>query len=186
MTPEPKREPEYDAGHVPMTEEFDSPKHTLPSAAPVIIALVLVAVVLGIVAYVFRAKPVGQGNISDAFAVDIPNQGQVLATVQLSFRNATEKTLHLKTIEVTTNAGGSEHKDEMAPASDFERYFQAFPALRDHSSKPIERETKIPPGQEMSGTVIVGVPITAEQFQARQDLRAKLIFYDHAPVELKK
>ena len=33
-----------DAGHIPITEEFDSPKHTMPDKGPVIIALVFVAI----------------------------------------------------------------------------------------------------------------------------------------------
>ena len=46
--PNPAAEP--DAGHIPITEEFDSPKHTMPDKAPVIIALLLVAIVVGVVA----------------------------------------------------------------------------------------------------------------------------------------
>ncbi len=38
--------PQYDAGHVPITEEFDSPKRSLPPAVPVVIALVIVAIVV--------------------------------------------------------------------------------------------------------------------------------------------
>ena len=41
---------EYDAGHVPITEELDSAKRTLPPAAPVAIALVAVAIVVAIIA----------------------------------------------------------------------------------------------------------------------------------------
>ena len=45
--PNKPTKPEYDAGHVPITEEFDSPKRTLPPAAPVAIALAVVAIVIG-------------------------------------------------------------------------------------------------------------------------------------------
>ncbi len=39
--------PQYDAGHVPITEEFDSAKRSLPPAVPVVIALLVVGIVVG-------------------------------------------------------------------------------------------------------------------------------------------
>ena len=59
--------PAYDAGHVPITEEFDSAKRTLPPVAPVAIALVVVAIVVAIIAYTERAKPVVQGGINAVY-----------------------------------------------------------------------------------------------------------------------
>ena len=56
-------EPEPDAGHVPITEELDSFKHTMPNAVPVVAAMLLVVVVLGILAFVFRAKPVAAATL---------------------------------------------------------------------------------------------------------------------------
>ena len=62
-TPDKASRPEYDAGHVPITEELDSAKRTLPPAAPVAIALVVVAIVVGIIAYTERSTPVSKGGI---------------------------------------------------------------------------------------------------------------------------
>ena len=62
------RQPQYDAGHVPITEEFDSPKRSLPPAVPVAIALAIVAIVIGVIAFVERSKPVAQGGIDAVYA----------------------------------------------------------------------------------------------------------------------
>ena len=62
--PNPAQQEPQDAGHVPITEEFDSPKHTMPDAAPVIIALAIVAIAVAVIAYVFRATPVATGTIA--------------------------------------------------------------------------------------------------------------------------
>ena len=40
----PKPGGEFDAGHVPITEEFDSAKRTLPAIAPLAVALLVVVV----------------------------------------------------------------------------------------------------------------------------------------------
>ena len=45
----PKPGTDFDAGHVPITEEFDSAKRTLPPVAPLAIALIVVLVfILGV------------------------------------------------------------------------------------------------------------------------------------------
>lgn len=182
--PQKNGEPEYDAGHVPITEEFDSAKHTLPSVGPVVIAMVFVAVCLAIAAYVFRARPAVSGSIDDAYAIEVPNQNTVLATVQLTIRNITQKPVTLKTVHVTIKTPDGELTDEAGSVADFERYAQAFPELRSHITQGLARETKIPPGQQLSGTVVVGFPTTAEKFNARQQTRAQITLYDHSPVEI--
>ena len=54
--PAAKPEPEY--AHVPMSEEFDKAKWTLPPFVPVLIAAVVVAVIVAIVSFTNRPKPV--------------------------------------------------------------------------------------------------------------------------------
>ena len=65
----PKPGVKFDAGHVPITEEFDSAKRSLPPVATLVAALVVVVVFIVGVAYIFRAKPVAQGQIDHAFAM---------------------------------------------------------------------------------------------------------------------
>ncbi len=175
-----------DAGHVPITEEFDSPKHTLPDRGPMIIALVFVAVVLAAVVWFFRATPVASGSIDEAFAVDVPNQGTVLATVQITLKNVTEKPLSLRNINITIQTDKGEFSDDFSSVANFQRYFQAFPDLQQHSIEGLPRELKIPPGNQVSGSVIVSFPITKQEFDSRRGLSASVSFYDHPPVTIQK
>jgi hypothetical protein len=175
-----------DAGHVPITEEFDSAKHTMPDAAPVIIALVLVAIAVAVIAYVFRATPVAAGTIDEAYAVGVPDQNTVLATVQLTIKNVTKKTLTLRNINMTVQSEQGEFTDDFANVADFDRYFRAFPDIQQHSIEGLARELKIPPGAQVSGSVIVSFPITKENFDKRRSLVASVNFYDNRPIEIRR
>ena len=175
-----------DAGHVPMTEEFDSFKHTMPSAGPMIFALVLVAAIIGAAVYFLRATPVAHGSINDAYAVDLANQNTVLATVQLSLKNVINKPLVLKNVNITVRTDQGEYSDDFASVSDFRRYFQAAPELEQHTTAGLERETSIAPGQNVSGSVIVSFPTAKATFDKRRGLVATVTFYDHPPIVIKK
>lgn len=183
--PTRKPAPEYDAGHVPMTEEFDSAKRTLPPALPVIIALVVVGVVVAILMYANRAKPAAQGGIDEVFASQMPDQPQVMVSVQLSLRNTTEKPLFIKSIHADLKTD-QDFTDEAASPSDYDRYFAAFPDLREHSTQALAVETKIAPGALQKGTVIVSFPVTKAQFDARKDLSVTVEPYDERPIVLRQ
>ena len=175
-----------DAGHVPMTEEFDSFKHTMPSAGPVMIAMVLLAIAIGAAAYFLRATPVASGSIDQAFAVNVPGQDIALATVQLSLTNISKKPLFLKNVKITIRTGKGEFSDDFGSVSDFERYFQAFPELRQHSITGLTRESRIAPGDRISGSVMVSFPVSKESFDNRQGITATVSFYDRRPIEIKR
>lgn len=184
----PNQVPEepHDAGHVPITEEFDSPKHTMPDAAPIVIALVLVGIVIALIAYVFRATPVATGSIDEAYAVTVPNQNTILATVQLTLKNVSKKPITIRNINVTVRTDQGEYSDDFASVVDFDRYFRAFPDLQQHSIEGLPRELKIPAGAQVSGSVIVSFPVTKEQFDNRRALIASVHFYDHNPIEIQR
>lgn len=180
--PNPAAEP--DAGHIPITEEFDSFKHTMPDKGPVVISLVLVAIVLGIVAYIFRPQPVGTGTLDEAYAVAIPNRNTVLATVQLTVKNTSDKPVTIRNVNITVRTDQGEYSDDSASVTDFGRYFAAFPDLQQHSIEGLAREMKIPPGQQLSGSVIVSLPVTKDQFDNRRALVATVSFYDRKSIEI--
>jgi hypothetical protein len=167
-----------------MTEEFDSLKHTMPNAVPVVIAMLLVAAVLGILAYVLRAKPVAIGSVDEAFAVTIPTQNSSLVIVNLNFQNVTEKPLRLINVNVAVHAKGSDFSDDFGSVADFPRYFQAFPALEQHARPGLVRDTKLAPMEKLAGSAIVSLPLTQEEFDARDSLTATLTFADHPPVKI--
>jgi len=177
---------EFDAGHVPLTEEFDSPRRTLPAAVPLIVALVVVIVFIVGVGYVFRAKPVAQGQIDDIFFSQSKDQPNSMVSIQITLRAVGAKPLYIKTITADLSTGGNSYTDEAASASDYDRYFQAYPDLRDHTMKPLAVETKIPPGSEDRGSVIVTFPVDAGQFQARKSLTVTVEPYDQKPIVLKE
>lgn len=183
--PRPQPEPEPDAGHVPFTEEFDNAKHNLPDAAPVIISIVVLALITVIGAYLLRSKPVIQGGIQQVFVVDVPSQSSSLIAVQLKMKNVTDKPISLRDVLVTTRGDWGEHSDNFASAADIPRYVKAFPGLAEHAPNPIARETKIAPGAELAGTVMVAFPLSKQQLDSRKSLDATLSFYNHTPVILK-
>ncbi len=177
-------QPEENLGQVPMTEEFDSFKHTMPNAVPIATAMLLVIVIIGILAYVFRPKPVAAGTIDEAFAATAPGQSNSLVLVNLSFQNVSEKPLRLTNVNVAVHAKGSDFKDDVAPASDFPRYFEAFPALGQHARPGLLRDSKFAPKENVAGSVLVAYPLTQEEFDARDSLTVTLTFADHPSVKI--
>jgi len=189
----PKPGGDFDAGHVPITEEFDSARRTLPPIAPLAVALVVVVVFIAGVAYIFRSKPVAQGQIDQAFAMQQEDKPYSMVLMQVTFRNVGDKPLFIKEIKSDIMTDQGESVDDAASAVDYTRYLQAFPDLQMYASEPLKVETKIPPGGEVKGSVMVAFPITKEQFYARKDLNVTVFPYDqkaivlheHAPVPAK-
>lgn len=184
QVPRKPTQQQFDAGHVPITEELDSAKRSLPPVAPVAIALVAVAIVVAIIAFAFRAKPAAQGGIDTVYASAQPGQPDIFVSIQVTLRNVTEKVLYIKDIgaEVTTDQG--KLSDTAASPTDYDRYFEAFPDLREHSTQALVVETKIAPGAVQKGTVLVSFPLTKEQFDARKDLTVTIQPYDQNAIAL--
>jgi len=181
----PQKKPEYDAGHVPITEEFDSAKRTLPPAAPVAIALVVVAIVVGVIAYLNRAKPVAQGGIDAVYFSEPAGMTNGMALLQITLRNVGSKTLYIKAIKANLKTD-QELSDDAASPSDYDRYFMAYPDLKGHAAQALVAEMKIAPGAEQKGTVLVSFPVTREQFDARKDLNVTIEPYDQNPIVLRE
>jgi hypothetical protein len=177
--------PQFDAGHVPITEEFDSPKRTLPPAVPLAIALIAVIIVVGMVAFLFRAKPVAQGGIDAVYFSEPANMTNAMVLLQVTLRNVGSKTLYIKAIKADLKTD-QELSDDAASPSDYDRYFMAYPDLKPYSTQPLVAEMKIAPGAEQKGTVLVSFPVTKEQFDARKDLDVTIEPYDQNPIVLRE
>lgn len=180
----PKPDVNFDAGHVPITEEFDSAKRTLPPVAPLVVALVVVLVFIIGVAYIFRAKPIAQGQIDQAFAMQQEDKPYSMVLMQVTVRNVGDKPLFVKEIKADITTDQGESSDDAAAAVDYGRYFQAFPDLQMYASEPLKVETKIPPGGEAKGSVLVAFPITKDQFYARKNLNVTIFPYDQNAIVL--
>ena len=185
--PAPKAaQPDFDAGHVPMTEEFDSAKRTLPPAVHVVIALVVVAIAVGIMAYLERAKPAAQGGIDQAIFSRPEGMDNGMVLIELTLTNVGDKAIWVKNISVDLKTDKGTLHDEAAPAADFDRYLAAYPDLKQYSTKPLTVETRIQPGALQQGSVLVSFPVTKEQFDARKELTVVIEPYDQRPVVLRE
>jgi len=153
----------------------------------VAIVIAVTAFVLGIVAFVQRPKPQGSGSIDNVAAVEIPDQNAVLVAVNITVVNSGKKVLSIKDINATLKTASGEFSDVAASAMDFSRYFQAFPALKERTLPALAPETKIPPGGQAQGTVVVRFPVTQDGFDKRQSLSVVIQPYDQPlPVVLTK
>src|SRR5271166_6203764 len=175
---EPRPEPS-----APGYNEFGTAKRSLPPAAPVAIALVIVGIVVAIIAYTQRAKPAAQGTVDGEWFSQPANMESPMVLIAVTLKNVSDKTLYIKGIKATIQTDKGDQSDDAASASDYDRYLQAYPDLRGHGS-PLQVETKIPPGGEQKGTVMVTFPVTSQLFDSRKDLIVTIEPYDQRPIEL--
>jgi hypothetical protein len=181
-----------------MSEEMDSARWTLPPVVPVLIGLAIVAVVVGTVLVGGRAKPGATASIIGAHAVDLKSQPGVLAVVQVHISNVGDKPLWIKSSSVTLETEQGKWTDDAASASDFQRYFEAYPELKQYEKAPLSAEMTIAPGAELDGMLLVGYPpppepnappnpdFTAADFEKRKGLTATIDLYDRKPLEIKE
>jgi hypothetical protein len=179
----PKPTQPQPAPQAPRYDEFGTAKRTLPPAAPVAIALAIVAIVIGIIAYTQRAKPAAQGSITSAWFSQPANMESPMILLNVTLRNVSDKTLYIKDIQAAISTDKGDQSDEAASASDYDRYLQAYPDLRGHGD-PLRVETKIAPGAEQTGTVMVTFPVTQQLFDSRKDLTVTIDPYDQRPIVL--
>ncbi len=168
-------------------EEFGTAKRNLPPAGIVLICIAVVAVIVGIFAFMERPKPQGAGSIDFVVATEVPGQSMVLAAITFTLRNTADKPLWIHTLKAQlTTADGKTFDDEAASAVDLDRYYQAFPALKESSEPPLPPETKLLAGAEQRGTIIVSFKITKDAFDQRKSLNVTIQPYDQVlPVILK-
>jgi hypothetical protein len=190
--PKPTQPTDAPATSAPVTdfhigEEFGTAKRTLPPARIVTICMLAIAVIVGIFAFKERAKPQGAGAINFVSSVDVPNQNIILAAITFVLRNTADKPLWVHTLKAhLVTADGKTYDDEAASVVDLDRYFQAFPPLKESSEPPLSPETKMPAGTEKKGTIIVSFPISKEAFDQRKSLSVSIQPYDQPlPIVLK-
>jgi hypothetical protein len=141
------------------------------------VVLAVIAVVVVLVWLFTKPKPKGSGSIVEAYAVALPDD-KVLATVRVSFTNVDSKPLWIREVKARlTGADGVQHEDDAASAADFDRYFSAYPELRGHSIQPLKKETKVGPGGQVQGSVIVSFPVTLDAFNQRKGLAVIVVPY---------
>jgi len=182
-TPRPPAAPQpYD---IPtLGEEFDRARWTLPPAQIVAIAIAGVAIVVAIVMYVARYKPVSAGSLGDVASVELADHNSVLVAVNVTVRNIGQKPLWIHEISAGVDTDKGKFTDTAASAVDFDRYYQAYPMLKQHALPALMPEMKLAPGGEKSGTVIVSFPVNEDTFNKRKSLSVTVEPYDQRPLVL--
>lgn len=166
------------AGHIPITEELDSAKWTLPPIVPLLIAGVFVAILVAVVVLSNRSTPVASLAITKVAAAD--QQGNTMVAIQAKLNNQVDKVLWVKSItaEVET-PDGKKHSDSAAPSMDAVRYIEAFPPLQEAKADPFKEELKLPSKTSYNGVAIFAFPIAKNDFDSRKSLTLRVQMYDN-------
>lgn len=153
----------------------------------VMICVAAIAVVVGIFAFQERPKPQGAGSIDFVAATEVPGQNMVMAAITMTLRNSAERPLWIKTLKAElTTTDNRTLEDDAASAVDLDRYYTAFPALKESTEPPLSSETKLLAGAAQRGTIVVSFKVTKEAFDQRKSLTVTIQPYDQVlPVVLK-
>jgi hypothetical protein len=162
-----------DAGHIPITEEMDSAKWTLPPIAPLLVAAVLVAVVVALIVLSNRSTPSASLAITKVATAD--QQGNTMVAIQVKLDNQIDKPLWVRDIsaEVET-ADGKKHNDKAAPSVDAPRYMEAFPPLAEAKADWLKDDLKIPSKTSFTGVAIFSYPVDKAAFDSRKSLTLRV------------
>ncbi|PYX97286.1 MAG: hypothetical protein DMG62_04855 [Acidobacteria bacterium] len=192
----------FDAGHVPMSEELDSARWSLPPIVPVVIAAVVLAIIVGVYLLSSRNPPTSTGSAIRVVALplhieskgsiapgqegtldqNVEKRDSVLVNIAIDVKNAIGKPMYIKNIEGKLVAEKGEFNDSAAPASDYERIVQAYPQLAIPDAKPLQSESRIDAQADQQGVVVFSFPLAREDWDKRKSLQATVNFYDHAPL----
>src|ERR1700676_175837 len=185
--PAPAGPPAIPAGPtINIGEEYGTAKKNLPPAKIVLIAVGALLVIVLIASFLKRAKPQAYGSLDNVAAVAIPDQSSTMVALTFTIHNTSDKILYVHTIESKLkSASGEDSTADAVSAVDFDRYFQAFPALKNGAQPALPPETKIQPGESTARTVIVAFPVTVDAFNQRKSVSLIVWPYDQTvPVVL--
>ena len=173
----PKAADRPDAGHIPITEEMDSAKWTLPPIVPLLVAMVLVGILVAVVVLSNRTKPSASLAITKVVSAD--QQGNTMVAIQVKLDNQVEGPLWIKDIhaEVETQ-DGKKYSDMAAPGVDAPRYMEAFPPLADARADWLKEDLKIPTKTSFNGVAIFSYPIDKVAFDKRKQVTLRIQLYD--------
>jgi len=168
-------------------DEFGTAKRNLPPIKVLLLTTAAILIVVGIASFFQRAKPQGSGSLDNVTAVAIPGQNAALVALTFTLHNSGEKSLWVHNIQVTLTTSAETLSSSAVSAVDFERYYQAFPALKVETQPALSPEDKLQPGQEVRRTVIASFPVTLDTFNQRKSVSVVVQPYDQpVPVTLTK
>ena len=151
-------------------EEFGTAKKNLPPWKIVVIAIVLVGIIVLIASFLKRAKPQASGTLDNVVAVEIPDQSSTMVALTFTVHNTSDKALYVRTIQGGLKVTSGDTTADAVSAVDFDRYFQAFPTLKNGIQPALSPEAEIPSGQSATRSIIVAFPKTLDDFNHRQSV----------------
>ena len=170
-----------------IADEFGTAQRNLPPVKLLLIVTAAILIVVGIASFFQRAKPQGAGSLDTVTAVDLPGQNSVLVALTFTLHNSGEKSLWVHNIEGKLVTSSGESTGDAVSAVDFDRYYQAFPSLKENSQGALSPEDKLQPGQEIKRTVMVSFPVPLEIFNQRRSVSVVVKPYDQpVPIVLTK
>jgi hypothetical protein len=170
-----------------IADEFGTAKRNLPPVRVLLLATAGVLILAGIAAFFQRAKPQGAGSLDDVTAVAIPGQNAALVALTFTLRNSGEKSLWVHGIQGKVLTSTGEITSDAVSAVDFDRYYQAFPPLKENAQPALAPEDKLQPGQALKRTVIVSFPVALIDFKERRSVSVVIQPYDQpVPIVLSK
>ena len=173
----PQASSQPNRGHIPITEEMDSAKWTLPPIVPLLVAGVLVAIFVSVVVLSNRTKPSASLAITKVASAD--QQGSAMVAIQIKLDNQIDGPLWIKGIraEVET-ADGKKYTDTAAPGMDGPSYMQAFPPLAEAKADWLKEDLKIPGKTSFNGVAIFAYPVAKAAFDKRKQVTLSIQLYD--------
>ena len=169
-------------------EEYGTAKKNLPPAKIVLIAVGAVLVVVLIASFLKRAKPQAGGSLDNVVAVEIPGQTSTMVALTFTVHNTSSKSFYVRTLGGSLKpATGDELKVDAVSAVDFDRYFSAFPVLKNGIQPALLPEAEIPTGGSVTRSIVVAFPISMDSFNQRKSVSVVIWPYNETvPVVLTK
>jgi hypothetical protein len=110
-----------------------------------------------------------------------------MATLTFTVHNTSDKMLYVHNVQGVVKTPSGDSTGDAVSAVDFDRYFQAFPALKEGAQPALAPEAQIPPGQSARGSVIVAFPINLDAFNQRKSISVLIWPYNETvPVTITK
>jgi hypothetical protein len=170
-----------------IADEFGTAKRNLPPVKVLLLTTAGVLIIVGIASFLQRAKPQAAGSLDHVTAVEIPGQNAVLVALTFTLHNSGEKPLWVHGIQGKLVTSSGELTSDAVSAVDFDRYYQAFPALKADAQPALAPEDKLQIGQELKRTVIVSFSVMLDAFNQRRSVSVVIQPYDQpVPVVLTK
>jgi hypothetical protein len=188
QTPPPPAPPAQPPGPtINIGEEYGTAKKNLPPAKIVLIAVGGVLVVVLIASFLKRAKPQASGSLDNVVAVEVPGQTNTMVALTFTLHNTSDKALYVRMLEGRVSTASGDSTAEAVSAVDFDRYFQAFPALKNGAQPPLSPEVRMEVGDTVSRTIIVAFPMTLDAFNQRKSVSVVIWPYNYTvPVVMAK